>query len=207
MENDRCASITSIAGRSRWGGSYRNFRKKRSTGGATVRPSVHPFEKSAPVKRYLGFIEIPRSRVSHAHGTVVEKYANRAEDGDSRFSRVRAEFGQKKGIGAGRGEEEWRQSGGRDCGRTKVISKVRGGLMRWLLASGSYFHHGVGWHSIGHRARRNDFNPPGLFPERRTAEVRVSARVKYCFARRSWRRGKEGGRKTRARSGKERRTG
>lgn len=32
-----------------------------------------------------------------------------------------------------------------------------------------------------------------VFPKRRAAEVRVSARVKYCFARRSWRR--EGGRK------------
>lgn len=89
-----------------------------------------------------------------------------------------------------------------DQGKGRVISRVRGGLMRWLLASGSYFHRG----GDGTRSVIEHVETILTLPifSGRAAEACVSARVKYCFTRRSWRHRKERGRKTRAQRGKER---
>lgn len=92
-----------------------------------------------------------------------------------------------------------------DQGKDRVISRVRGGLMRWLLASGSYFHRG----GDGTRSVIEHVETISTLPifSGRAAEACVSARVKYCFTRRSWRHRKERGRKTRAQRGKERERG
>lgn len=74
--------------------------------------------------------------------------------------------------------------------------------MRWLLASGSYFHRGEdGTRSVIEHVETILTLP--IFVGR-AAEARVSVRVKYCFTRRSWRHRKERGRKTKAQRGKER---